>query len=296
MIIPETTHENSTAVPTIQKMPPAYSPVVDLREADRHEGGDGDQRAGQPRHRGRGVGIGGRFNAVPAFFHLHDHHLDRDNAVVHQQAERDDQRAERDALQVPAHRQHHEGDDAEHDRHGQPDDDPRAPAEAEQADREHNGERFQQRAFELPDGFGDDGRLIGDALELDAVGQFGLQLGDRALDRLAEVDDVAVVGHRDAEHQHLLSVVAHGVGRRIFVSARDRREIAELDEPAAGGDRHVADIVQSLVNWPLTRTSTRSPRVSIEPLASTLFWFLRLSAICRGVMPSAASRWCENST
>ena len=29
MISPETTHENTTAVPTIQKMPPAYSPVVD---------------------------------------------------------------------------------------------------------------------------------------------------------------------------------------------------------------------------------------------------------------------------
>ncbi len=31
-MIPETTHENSTAVPTIQKMPPAYSPVVDLEK------------------------------------------------------------------------------------------------------------------------------------------------------------------------------------------------------------------------------------------------------------------------
>ena len=30
MISPETTHEKNTAVPTIQKMPPAYSPVVDL--------------------------------------------------------------------------------------------------------------------------------------------------------------------------------------------------------------------------------------------------------------------------
>ena len=30
MISPDTNHENTTAVPTIQKMPPAYSPVVDL--------------------------------------------------------------------------------------------------------------------------------------------------------------------------------------------------------------------------------------------------------------------------
>ncbi len=229
-MIPETTHEKTTAVPTIQKMPPAYSPVVDLREPDRHERGDRDERAGEPRHRGRLVGEGGRLQPVPARLHLHDHHLDRDDSVVHQQAERDDQRPERDALEVPACHEHHQGDDAEHDRHRKPDHDPRAPAEAEQADSKHDGERFQQRALEFPDGFADDCRLIGHALELDAVGQFRLQLGDRALDRASELDDVSVVGHRDAEHQHLLPVVAHRVLRRIFVSARDRREVAELDQ------------------------------------------------------------------
>ena len=30
MISPETIQENTTAVPTIQKIPPAYSPVTDL--------------------------------------------------------------------------------------------------------------------------------------------------------------------------------------------------------------------------------------------------------------------------
>ena len=61
-------------------------------------------------------------------------------------------------------------------------------------------------------GFADDRRLVGDALELDAVRQLRLDLGDRGLERLAELDDVAVVGHHDAEHQHLLAVVAHRVG------------------------------------------------------------------------------------
>ena len=51
-----------------------------------------------------------------------------------------------------------------------------------------------------------------------------------------------------------------------------------------------------LANWPLMRTNTRSPRVSIEPAGITLFWLCRLSAICTGVMPSAARRWVENST
>ena len=83
----------------------------------------------------------------------------------------------------------------------------------------------------------------------------------------------------DAEHQHRLAVVAHGVGRRILEAARDRREVAQLDRAAAGRDRHVADVVQSLANWPLTRTSTRSLRVSIEPAGSIAFWLRRLSAI-----------------
>ena len=84
-----------------------------------------------------------------------------------------------------------------------------------------------------------------DALELDAVRQLGLHVGDGLLERLAEVDDVAVVGHHDAEHDHLLAVVAHRVQRRVLVAARDRREVAELDQPAAGGDRNVADIVEA---------------------------------------------------
>jgi hypothetical protein len=63
--------------------------------------------------------------------------------------------------------------------------------------------------------------------------------------------------------------------------------------PAATGTLRMSS---SVANWPLTRTSTRSALVSIEPLASTLFWLRRLSAIISGVMPSEASFWFENST
>ena len=72
--------------------------------------------------------------------------------------------------------EHHERDGAEHDRHGQPDDDAGAPAEAEQADREHDRERLEQRSLELPQRLADGGRLIGDALELDAVRHLRLDL------------------------------------------------------------------------------------------------------------------------
>ena len=50
------------------------------------------------------------------------------------------------------------------------------------------------------------------------------------------------------------------------------------------------------LNWPLTRISTRSLLVSTEPLACSALWLRTASAICSGVMPSAARRSWENST
>jgi hypothetical protein len=63
------------------------------------------------------------------------------------------------------------------------------------------------------------------------------------LERLAEIHDVPVIGHRDAEHQYLLAVVAHGVTGRILEAARDGREISQLDDAAVSRDREVAEIL-----------------------------------------------------
>ena len=121
-------------------------------------------------------------------------------------------------------------------------------------------------------------------------------LATALLDRLAEVHDVAVVGHHDAEHQHLLAVVAHGVGRRILEAARDGREVAELDRAAAGGDRDVADVVQArelAAHAHEHAVAARVDRARGDTRCSGCAGFRRSSS---GVMPSAASRWCENST
>ena len=73
-------------------------------EADRQEARGRHQRAGQHRERRRGPGEGRGARPVPALLHLHHHHLDGDDGVVDQQPERDDQRAERDAVKVDARR------------------------------------------------------------------------------------------------------------------------------------------------------------------------------------------------
>ena len=44
--------------PTTQKIELVYSPALDFGEAHRHEAGRRDQRAGQHREGGRGVGVG----------------------------------------------------------------------------------------------------------------------------------------------------------------------------------------------------------------------------------------------
>ena len=102
--ITATNQDTISAMPTTAKIEKVYSPAALRGEADRHEARDGDQRAGQHRRGERAVGEGrGRFLAV-AGGEPPDHRVDRGHGVVDQQRQRDDQRAERDALQVDAER------------------------------------------------------------------------------------------------------------------------------------------------------------------------------------------------
>ena len=83
---------------------------------------------------GRGVGESGGLLLVVAPLQPRDHRLDGDHGVIDQQAERDDERAERDPLQVDAeelHRHEHRG---EHERDREGHDGAGAQAEADQAD------------------------------------------------------------------------------------------------------------------------------------------------------------------
>ena len=91
-------------MPTIQKMPPAYSPAADLANPT---GKKPAAVTSVPVSIGNAVdvpGKGRRVDAVQALLHLHHHHLDGDDRVVDQKAERDDQCAERDAVQVERQR------------------------------------------------------------------------------------------------------------------------------------------------------------------------------------------------
>jgi hypothetical protein len=124
-----------------------YSPAA--READRHEPGDGHQRAGQHRECGGGEGEARRVLLVVAVLESRHHRFDRDHRVVDQQAERDDQRAERDALQVDAEELHGHEHTGEHERDRDRDDGAGPRPEADQADAEDDGDRLPERLHEF---------------------------------------------------------------------------------------------------------------------------------------------------
>ena len=97
-----TNQEAISAMPTTANSVKRIFAGAALREADRDEAGDGDERAGQHREGGGGIGEGRGGDLVVALLELGDHHLDRDHGVVDQKPEPDDERAERDALQADA--------------------------------------------------------------------------------------------------------------------------------------------------------------------------------------------------
>jgi hypothetical protein len=68
----------------------------------------------------------------------------------------------------------------------------------------------------------------------------------RHRERLAHLDDVAALGHRDAQRDHFLALVAHLDLRRIDVGALDLGDVAELEAGAIGADRQNAQLIDRI--------------------------------------------------
>ena len=159
------------------------------READRQESGDRHERSRQHRRRGVAPRIGRRLDAVHALFHFHHHHLDGDDGVVDEKTERQDERAERDAVEEPAGFQHDEEHDGKRQRDGSRHDDADAPAEAEQAHQQHHAERHRELQHEFVDRRGDVDGLIAHLVERHPERQRLCDRRSLVLQRLAELRD-----------------------------------------------------------------------------------------------------------
>ena len=90
-------------------------------------------------------------------------------------------------------------------------------------------------------------RLIGDARDRDALRQFGLEIGERRVERLAERQDIAALLHDDADFERGLAFGADEERRRVFVAVRDVRDVAEPEGLSVGEDRRFRDRADALL-------------------------------------------------
>ena len=143
-----------------------------LGHANWQETRGGDQRAGQHRHRRDFISKGRSTYAVVALFHFAHHHLHRNDGVVHQQAQGDDERAERDFVQPDAPVVHGQKRHGQHqrnrDRHHQTGANVHIPtvspalvqAQRDKADHQHNQHRLNQHTHKLTHRLGHRLRLV----------------------------------------------------------------------------------------------------------------------------------------
>ena len=211
------------------------------REAHGQEPGDRHERSRQHRRRRVAPRIGRRLDAVHALFHFHHHHLDGDDGVVDEKAEREDEGAERDAVEEPAGFQHDEEHDGKRQRHGSRHDDADAPAEAEQAHQQHHAERHGEFHHELVDRMRDVDGLIGHLGERHAERQ---GLGDRRgslFQSLAEFQTIPALLHHHSEHDGWLALMADNVSCGVLIAATDIGNVGDLQSASGGHNRSVGD-------------------------------------------------------
>ena len=164
-------------------------------------------------------------------FQPRDHCLDRNHGVVDQQAEGDDQGAERDSLKIDPeefHRHEDRGkDERDRDRHYGA----RAQAEGDQADREDDCDGLPQGLHEVVHRVLNGDGLVGDERRFDPDWQVRRDLRHRLLDVAPEGQDVAACAHRDGEPDAISSIDAeHRLGR-VGGPARDARDVAQANDP-----------------------------------------------------------------
>ncbi len=185
--------------------------------------------------------------ARPAGVELAANGVVGDDRVVDQEAEADDERGERDLLDIEAEESHQAEGHRERDRNREREHGRRAPLpEADEADDDDDDDGFEEAAHEAADLLFDLLGLIGDLLDAQVFGQRRPRRRDRGLDARAHVGDLCVGQlldtQRDGARAHERACRVAGRERvagaaRVFVAARHVEAVAEPHGLAAGGAR-----------------------------------------------------------
>ena len=147
-------------------------------------------------------------------------------------------------------------------------------AERDEAHRQHDQHRLDQRVHEFVDR--GSRRRVGwscTCSQLDADRQLGFDAAPTVcFQLLAQLDDVAALGHRHAQADDFLAVVAHLVLRRVDVAALDAGEVAQAEGGAAGPQaRRFSRSSTDFEGRRSTRTCRMSVGVTSTPADSTAF-------------------------
>ncbi|MNS72340.1 hypothetical protein D3C72_1057480 [compost metagenome] len=189
-------------------------------------------------------GISCRRNAVHALFHLHHHGFDHDDGVVHQQPQRQDQRAQRDAVEVPAGGKHDDKDPGKRQRHGGCHHHAHAPAQADEADHNHHHQRHEELEHELVVGLLDVDGLIRDLGEGHAQRQILRDRVGLGRKRAAQFQAVVAFAHDHTQHQRGFALAADQKRGGIFIAALHVGHIAHAQGTAVGHDGRCANLLQ----------------------------------------------------
>ena len=109
--------------------------------------------------------VGGSLHPLQAFFELHDHHFDRDDRIVHQESERDHERAQRNSIEDAPGDEHDDEDCGKRQWHSGRHYDAHAPAQTDQAYDHDDGESDEELEHEFAHGLLNVHRLVDDLRE-----------------------------------------------------------------------------------------------------------------------------------
>ncbi|OIQ80995.1 hypothetical protein GALL_372370 [mine drainage metagenome] len=178
---------------------------------------------------------------MPAAVQPHHHHFDGDHRIVYQEAEGDNERAQRDALQVDVKSPHQHECDRQHQRNAERHHQSGAQAQRQETDGQHDGYRLDQGLHEQVDGMFYHRGLIGHLMHFDAERQVGLDVIHGIFQRFPELDDVATLPHGNFQPDGIPPHIAHLEDRRVFIAALHAGDIAQAERVSAVLDAHFPD-------------------------------------------------------
>ena len=222
-----------------------------LREANRQKADDGDDCAGQHRRSSGSPGEGCGLGPAQPLFHFDDHHLDCDDRIVDQQPKAEDQRAERNSVEIAARHQHDHEHRGKRQRDRCCDDDANPEAERDQADDHHHTERDRELQHEFAVGFGNVVRLVRDLGHGQAEWQASLDRACGFGQVCSELAAVPPLAHDYAQDQRRGTGMTDNVSGRVFIAAPHLGDVAQPEHPSGDSHRggaHRIEIVERAVH------------------------------------------------